>query len=380
MRDLLSRLLEYLAQGQPVVYCRLVATRGSTPQKAGAAMLVLANGSQYGTLGGGCVEAEVKRAALTALADGGPRRVQFQLDHDYGWDDGLICGGRMDILIWPLNDLRAQPYFLELAQLYAGGGGGTEAICAVNCHKGGDESGNNGPHPLSELPPACFVFDKDGQLRQTLTDVACLAPEVPKYVTAYLPPWQRQAKPQGIAGILYLPIPMKYRLLIVGAGHVGLAVAKLAADLDFDVWVIDDRAELVTEQRFPMATRRIAGEFQQLLPELAGQAATYCLIVTRGHNHDQEALFHLVESGAEYIGMIGSQRKIRLIFANLRAEGISEAALKAVHAPVGIDIGSQTVPEIAVSIAAELVAYRNRKGVILGRPRLSRVIPDETTS
>lgn len=275
----------------------------------------------------------------------------------------------MDILVWPLTSLRAEPYFQELARLYAVGQGGTEAIYAVSCVSDGSQpgSGDSVPHPPSDLPPACFAFDKDGELRQTLADCTPSASEVPNYVTAHLPAWQRQAKPQVIAGVLYLPIPQKYRLLIVGGGHVGLAVAKLAADLEFEVWVIDDRAEFVTEQRFPMATRRIFGELPQVLPELAGHAATYCLIVTRGHNHDQEALFHLAESGAEYIGMIGSQRKIRLILDNLRAEGLSETALNSVHAPVGIDIGSQTVPEIAVSIAAELVSYRNRNGVIPGR-------------
>jgi xanthine dehydrogenase accessory factor len=91
------------------------------------------------------------------------------------------------------------------------------------------------------------------------------------------------------------------------------------------------------------------------------------LIVTRGHNHDQEALFHLAQRGARYVGLIGSRRKIRLIFENLESEGVSRAALEQVYAPLGIDIGSQTVSEIAVSICAELISHRNR-GVVPGRP------------
>ena len=98
MRELLQELVRCIQQGRPVAYCRLVETRGSTPQKAGAAMLVFADGSQQGTLGGGCVEAEVKRKALRILDDGRAEIVSFQLDSDYGWDDGLICGGRMQIL------------------------------------------------------------------------------------------------------------------------------------------------------------------------------------------------------------------------------------------------------------------------------------------
>jgi xanthine dehydrogenase accessory factor len=147
--------------------------------------------------------------------------------------------------------------------------------------------------------------------------------------------------------------------VIVGGGHVGKAVAEMAADLEFDVWVVDDRQEIVSEERFPRAERRISGVIGQVLPEIPIDASTYCLIVTRGHNHDEEALYHLADRGAAYVGMIGSKRKIRLIFDDLLGEGIAPEVLQRVHAPVGLDIGSQTVPEIAVSIAAELIAHRS---------------------
>jgi xanthine dehydrogenase accessory factor len=156
--------------------------------------------------------------------------------------------------------------------------------------------------------------------------------------------------------------------VIVGGGHVGQAVANLAADLDFDVWVVDDREEYVSQSRFPRAQRRIAGRMDEVLKGLEITPDTYCLIVTRGHNHDQEALFHLARRGARYVGMIGSRRKIRLIFENLEQEGIPRSDLEQVYAPLGIDIGSQTVPEIAISICAELIAHRNR-GEVPGRPQ-----------
>src|SRR6187397_1000831 len=104
MRELLAELTAALARRPACVYCAVVETRGSTPQKAGAAMLVFPDGTQAGTLGGGCVEAEVRRRALAALAaETGPAVHTFQLDDDYGWDDGLICGGRMTILVHPLS-------------------------------------------------------------------------------------------------------------------------------------------------------------------------------------------------------------------------------------------------------------------------------------
>src|SRR5436190_1800580 len=104
MRKILDTLEQALRTGQSVAYTALVETRGSTPQKAGAAMLAFADGTQAGTLGGGCVEAEVKRRALFALNDGGdPAVFSFDLDNDYGWDDGLICGGRMTVLVHPFK-------------------------------------------------------------------------------------------------------------------------------------------------------------------------------------------------------------------------------------------------------------------------------------
>src|SRR5438477_9857491 len=104
MRQLLADLTNTLDAGRECVYCAVIETRGSTPQKAGAAMLVFADGSQRGTLGGGCVEAEVKQRALRVMhsAQDRPELLTFSLDDNYGWDDGLICGGRLSILADPL--------------------------------------------------------------------------------------------------------------------------------------------------------------------------------------------------------------------------------------------------------------------------------------
>jgi xanthine/CO dehydrogenase XdhC/CoxF family maturation factor len=99
--------------------------------------------------------------------------------------------------------------------------------------------------------------------------------------------------------------------------------------------------------------------YAALIAENAVTPSTFALIVTRGHNHDEEALYHVATTPAGYIGMIGSKRKVRLIFDDLLQKGVSEAALARVNAPVGMEIGSQTVPEIAVSIVAELIARRN---------------------
>src|SRR6187401_388918 len=129
MHDLIEQLVKACRSGQPAAYCRLVETRGSTPQKAGAAMLVFPDGSQAGTLGGGCVEAEVKRRALAILDSEQIEVAKFQLDSDYGWDDGLICGGRMQILVEPISGSNeSHSYFQTLAERIDAGQGVTEAI------------------------------------------------------------------------------------------------------------------------------------------------------------------------------------------------------------------------------------------------------------
>lgn len=355
MQEVVRQLASALNANRPVAYCRLVETRGSTPQKAGAMMLVYPDGSQAGTLGGGCVEAEVKRRALAVLHDGKAEVATFQLDSDYGWDDGLICGGRMQILIDPVQDPAAQSYFRQLAEAVERGVGVTEAI-VFDAEASGLRS------------PASYLFDADDRLIVTLY----AGDTVPDLVAEHLRPLASRPRPYASHGVAYLPSDPRCRLLIVGGGHVGQAVAALAADLQFDVWVVDDRADIVSPERFPRAQQRISGIIDEVLPNIEMTPDTYCLIVTRGHNHDEEALFHLADRGARYVGMIGSRRKIKMIFDDLVNEGISEEALERVYAPLGIDIGSQTVPEIAVSICAELVSHRNRGGVVPGRPESVR--------
>ena len=128
MREILPDLQAAIRKEQPVAFTALVETRGSTPQKAGATMLVFPDGSQSGTLGGGCVEAEVKRTALQRLDQGTREILSFQLDNDYGWDDGLICGGRMTMLIDPVRPGDDLSYFESLGEFIEADAGCTEAI------------------------------------------------------------------------------------------------------------------------------------------------------------------------------------------------------------------------------------------------------------
>lgn len=341
MQHVLRELEDAAAAGRAVVYTSLVETRGSTPQKAGAAMLVFADGSQVGTLGGGCVEAEVKRRALRLLDGGRPELLTFQLDHDYGWDDGLICGGRMTMLVHPLPAGSEIEYFRRYRQAVEGARGCTEAVLI-------DEE------RYPEVAGTRFLFGGAGEL---IGATGGLTP--PAAVRESLRPLSSRPRAYVEQGVAFLPTLPRSRLLIVGGGHVGQKVADLAAAVDFDVWVVDDREQYCSAERFPDAERLIVGPIAETVSSLEVDDQTFCIIVTRGHNHDEEALAALVDRPARYVGMIGSRRKIRLIFDDLRREGVAEELLQRVRAPIGLDIGSQTVAEIAVSIVAELIAVRN---------------------
>jgi len=341
MRKIIDGIQLALRSGQTVAYTALVETRGSTPQKPGATMLVFADGSQVGTLGGGCVEAEVKRQALRSLDNRQSELLTFQLDDNYGWDDGLICGGRMKMLVDPLHPSDDISYFQVLNESLVAGQACTEAII-IDADKAGGHAADR------------FLLDGQGNC------IAARAQQpLPETVVAHLRPLATRPRPYVQQGISYLPFLKRCRLLIVGAGHVGQKVAELASAVDFDTWIVDDREEYCNPIRFPTAQRLIVGPIDTSLSGLEFDSNTYCLIITRGHNHDEEALYHLAETSAAYVGMIGSKRKIRLIFDDLLGEGISQDALSRVHAPLGFDIGSQTVPEIAISIVAELIAHRN---------------------
>jgi xanthine dehydrogenase accessory factor len=366
MRDLLRYLNQNLERGRELILCQVVETRGSTPQKAGALMLVDPTGTQAGTLGGGCVEAEVKQQAIRRIGQPGAEIQAFVLDHDYGWADGLICGGKMVILTEALRGARPLGYFRAYQRLLESGVGFTEAVVV--------DPRRHGEHAALPVGGRALV-DSTG-------NVAAVWPEGGDFgpIAAGVIALEDRPRPAVREGVAFLPTLPRVRLVIVGAGHVGQGVASLAAQADFDVWVVDDRQQYANAERFPTAERIIVGPIDEVLPALEVTPQTYALIVTRGHGHDQEALFYLAPTQAPYVGLIGSRRKIRLIFDGLRDQGIRESDLARVAAPVGIDIGSQTIPEIAISIVAELIARRNRGPESRARrPRIDGVAtPDET--
>jgi xanthine dehydrogenase accessory factor len=292
---LLNQILSRIDQHETLAVCTLVRTRGSTPQKQGAMMVVLADGTTLGTIGGGCVEAEVRTRALRLLADPSDRLLSFKLDHDLGWDDGLVCGGTMDVAVQVVATADQAAAFRHVRDQLGEGKTAELLITVRNEHD------------------ALVSFSTTIQ-----------------------------------------PVPT---LVIAGAGHVGAALATVARQMDFRVVVIDDRPDYLSENRFPGVDLRL-GNVEAELTKLRWNEQSYVVIVTRGHRRDGLALAAVVRSQARYIGLIGSRRKIVRIFSELREQGVSTEQLSRVHAPIGLSIGAITPAEIAVSIAAELIAVR----------------------
>lgn len=177
-----------------------------------------------------------------------------------------------------------------------------------------------------------------------------------------------EARQAGLAGggsaevfiEIFLPRPT---LLIVGAGHIAVPLARMGKLLDFEVVVLDDRASFANRERFPEADRVIAAGFEATLRDFPITSNTYIVLITRGHQHDVESLREVIDSPAAYIGMIGSRRRVWAVFKLLHQEGMPVEKLRRLYAPIGLDIGAQTPAEIATSIISEVVKVHRGGGV-----------------
>lgn len=250
---MLASAAEALRLGETVALVTVVRAQGSTPQRAGAKMLVWPDGRIVGTIGGGCYENDAFWKAREAIVSGRPSLVHYELNDDFAQENGLICGGRMDVHIDPLA-----------------------------------------PSP---------------------------------------------------------------RLYIIGAGHVGFHLARVALDAGFHIHVVDDREKFANAERFPGATV-VVEPVPDWLRRAETPATAYIVVVTRGHQNDLEAVRALAPRDHKYLGLIGSRAKVARIYDALRAEGLPSECLDRIHAPIGLEIGAVTPAEIAISILAELIAVR----------------------
>ncbi len=293
-------LADAARRGEPVALGIITGVKGSSPQKLGAKAIFHADRRIVGTLGGGCLEAEVQRQALAALKTGQPETFELVLDHDFGWDDGLICGGKVSGVILPNAQNHGEKFWADLAE---------------------------------RKDPKVWGVKNDLSIAHTNP-----APTGFLYTETVTPPCA---------------------LWIAGSGHIAQAAAPLALGLDFAVTIFDDRPELANHQNFPAEVSLRTGNWVELCAEPFPTVPTFGLIVTRGHQHDALVLESWIHRPFQFLGMIGSARKWRTISEHFIKTKIATAEqMSRVQCPVGIKIKSQTVPEIAVSILAQFIEQR----------------------
>ena len=302
-------------EGTPAALATVARVRGSTPVPAGTKMLVGSEGRLLGTVGGGCVEADVIGAALAAQQQGRPALVTHHLNADLAGDLGLSCGGTVDILVEPLV---ADAAYVRVLEAAAGAEAGLVRT-GVAWEAGPVKS-------FEPLPP------------NALTGVPAMLTRDGKFVV------ERLTRPP--------------RVFVFGAGHVGAAIARAAAAAGFRVVVIDDRAEYADPARFAAGIDVISAEVDAALARYPLTAADAVVIATRGHRNDALILERIATSPASYVGLPGSRRKKAVVTKGLTAAGVAPEALKRVRVPVGLAIGAVTPDEIAVSVVAELIAWR----------------------
>jgi xanthine dehydrogenase accessory factor len=365
MRQVFYQIVEALERGEPFAFGEVVETRGSTPQKPGAKALFLSDGRSSGTLGGGCLEAESRRVALDCLRQRTRTLLTLHLDSDFGWDDGLICGGTARVFLDGKPDEHAELWRAVAAFLRERRRGALLTVI--------DASDKNlvGNRWLVEMERVlgCPESEQLAGRFQVVARSPDSAPDLPKEALQLAQQVVEQRDEavakvlmEGIeAEIFAEPLLPRPHLIIAGAGHIGAALAHLLALLEFEVTVVDDRPSFANRERLPDADRILVGDIAQTVAAQPMDSDTYIVIVTRGHRHDAHVLREVIKfvDKVAYIGMIGSRRKIKLIYDELQELGIATAEqLAKVHAPLGIDIGGESVWEIAVSIAAELVWVR----------------------
>jgi len=315
-----EQLVAALEQDQPFTLALISGVKGSSPQRLGAKALFFQDGRIVGTLGGGCLEAEVHARAKKALKSGQPATFEMLLDHDFGWDDGLICGGSVSGLILPQARQSAE-LWRKLATTTEPIRWGVKKDFSIALF-----SGSAGFQPASSS-------DEKGQA----------AGKMP-------------APPDWLYEETVSPLPA---LWIAGSGHIAQAVAPLALKLEFDVTVFDDRPELANHQFFPPDTRLRVGGWHELLQDSLPRQPAFGLIVTRGHQHDALVLTEWIHRPFVFLGMIGSRRKARIIREQfVRQKIASTEEMDRVACPVGVDIRAQSTQEIGVSILAQFIQKR----------------------
>lgn len=347
MRKVIEEALRSMERGEPCVIATVVLTSGSTPQKAGTKLLIRQDGSGVGTLGGGCIEGEIWCLAKKILQEQvGPLFCRYDLNEAFAARDGLVCGGTMFIFMDPIVKTDHFKLFAqEIVTAYRGGPSVAMAT-VVNVPAGKSNLG------------AKLLIKEDGSVQGSLGNVNLEqeASSIGKTIVTYGGNKIFQAADGTEIFVDGFAAPPK--LVLMGGGHVNKAVSRLAAALEFRIYIVDDRPEFANKERFPEAEGIVVADYSKGLEKVAVNPNTYIVVATRGHRFDDMALMAAIRTQARYIGLLGSKRKALAIYKNLLKENIPQERIEEVHAPIGLNIGAHTPEELAVSIMAEIIMIR----------------------
>ena len=320
-----------LASGAGVGAVASVARRrGSLPMASTAKLLVTAGGARMGTVGGGCLEAEVIERCMEVIERRLPSVSEHELNAELAGDYGLTCGGVATIVVEPVYpDATLAAAYAEAADIVRRGDRAlmvTHLDWSDGAHKELRAPATGKPvRATLEADPSVTGLDELPSLEHgTLTELVTAAP----------------------------------RLVVFGGGHVGGAIARVAHAAGWRVTVVDDREDFTDAARHPTAERRVTCDWHDLPPTLGIDDTTWCVVATRGHQHDALIVDQLARRELRYLGMLGSRRKVALTWKLLEGWGVPPERLDDVHAPIGLAIGADTPEEIAVSVVAEMIAVR----------------------
>lgn len=320
--------------GEGLALVTIVNAKGSTPRNAGTRMLVKKDGGIIGTIGGGEVESEAIEQALQVIKDGVSTQLDLGTKNRDILASGMVCGGSVSLWIEYISD--PTPYILAANRIKEG----LASVLLI------DLQGQKGVVGLRDENGTLIFGDGHGNasdydLESTLSVIQT-----------------GEAVLSKADGLFHDPVMPSEKLLILGGGHVGLALSRLAKDLDFEISVGDFRAFAADPNRFPEEVETIHAPFANIIKEYAFTPLTYVLVAGPSHNSDFVCVRDVLPKQHKYLGCLGSKRKIKKLLEYLENEGFEEDNFKTIHAPVGLNIGAETPSEIAASILAELIAVR----------------------
>ncbi len=351
MKNIYLQILDHSSDITNLVLATVTSTHGSAPQKPGSSALYDRKGLVSGTIGGGVVEGRVGKIVAESLKSKKSGHFQFNLSNDILNKDEAICGGQISVLI----DANLQNHLSLLEQLRYSIENHQPGVLITMVTRFSEETVLINRYWLNKtvLPemPAEFLAE--------------IEPVAIKMLSEHKPSDYREMElrlPDEEPSSLFLleAVYPPDQLIIAGAGHIGKSLAHLADLLDFEVTVIDDRPEYANSRNIPDADHFIVKDIGQAMKEVKKSNETYVVIVTRGHKDDADALRPCIGSDLAFTGMIGSRTKVASMKASFIDSGwATPGQWENVHTPIGLEIKSQTVEEIAISIAAQLVLVRN---------------------